>query len=354
MTGKIRAAVAALTIATLAPGAVLAHGPDPLIPGAGTLWGREQVVPYMWHDVYTPPAWMATAIDLGAGDVRESKAAMAATFVRVAAAPAVIWYGGAVSCSSFGIACADRTGMSQGLFKVQFRPQGWAFDWGTLKWCQFYTTYPTGCYDAERVALDEFGHIEVLGHHVNFADESDFLDAVVQFAGHQKPGVGWNAHAFGRCDVARLQLEYSIRPQALVSTCLDLTSALSLVASTDSVTSGTSVRLTANLRIASFAAAEALAGAQLSDRRVVLQRRAIGTSTWLTIGTMPASSTVEGAYVLTYGPTATYDYRATFATPTNEGLSGATSAIVRVTVTSCTGGGCPLSGGGGPGQGQTR
>ena len=41
-----------------------------------------------------------------------------------------------------------------------FREQGRVFDWGTLEWCQMYTTAPNGCYDVETVALDEFGHVE--------------------------------------------------------------------------------------------------------------------------------------------------------------------------------------------------
>ena len=48
------------------------------------------------------------------------------------------------------------------------REQGHVYDWGTLKWCQAYASPPNGCYDAETIALDEFGHVEGLGHHVNY------------------------------------------------------------------------------------------------------------------------------------------------------------------------------------------
>ena len=85
---------------------------------------------------------------------------------------------------------------------MSFREQGHRFDWGVLRWCQLTLNAPDGCYDAENIALDEFGHAEVLNHHVNFADEHDYLDAVVQTYSHTKPNVGWSAHAFGRCDVA--------------------------------------------------------------------------------------------------------------------------------------------------------
>jgi hypothetical protein len=349
MTGTTRrpgpalpSALIAFALALGTPAATLAHGPDPIL-GTGTLWSRDEVVRYQWNDIYGPPTWMATAIDLGAGDVAESRSSRAATFMRAADAPAVIAYSGPFPCPSYGIACADRTGLTDNVFHVFFRPQGFAFDWGTLKWCQSYATAPNGCYDAERVALDELGHIEVLGHHVNFADESDYLDAVVQYAGRQKPNEGWNVHAFGRCDVARLQLEYERRdPSNPVSTCLGLASVLTTSASTTYLVPGNSVRFTANLKLASSAAAEAMSGDPLSDRTIVLQRRAVGGATWSTVGTMASSTTAEGAYGLTIYPAATYDYRVTFSSPSNEGVSGSTSGIVRVTVASCSSS-CPLS-----------
>ena len=69
---------------------------------------------------------------------------------------------------------------------------------------------PDGCYDAENVVLDELGHVLGLDHHVNYADDSDYADAVVQTYTHAKPRVGWHAHVFGRCDVATLQQEYDV------------------------------------------------------------------------------------------------------------------------------------------------
>ena len=90
-------------------------------------------------------------------------------------------------------------------FTMWLREQGHVFDWGTLKWCQAYTTPPNGCYDAETIALDEFGHVEGLGHHANYTDDSDYGDAVVQTYSRTKPTAGWNMHVFGRCDVATLQ-----------------------------------------------------------------------------------------------------------------------------------------------------
>ena len=103
------------------------------------------------------------------------------------------------------------------------REQGHVFDWGTLKWCQMYATPPNGCYDAETIALDEFGHIEILGHHDNYDDDRDYLDAVVQTFSRTKPRAGYDMHVLGRCDVATLQREYDVVDSiAKYSTCLDI------------------------------------------------------------------------------------------------------------------------------------
>ena len=64
---------------------------------------------------------------------------------------------------------------------------------------------------------------KVLNHHVNYADDHDYLDAVVQTYSRVKPQAGYNARAFGRCDVATLQLQYDVPSSAAkYSTCLDL------------------------------------------------------------------------------------------------------------------------------------
>jgi hypothetical protein len=246
-----------------------------------------------------------------------------------------IAYGGAVPCSSYGIACMNRTGVPDSFNGMWFRPYGWAFDWGTLRWCQGQSTPTNGCYDAENVALDEFGHIEMLGHHVNLADESDFQDAVVQFAARSRPKAGWDEHVLGRCDVARLQLEYALESSSdKVSTCLSLTTSLSAVASATTIDAGSSVRITGTFKVAVASAAKSLSGDPLSGRTITLQRRLPGATSWSTYGTLAGNSTA-GSYGLTLTPSTTYDYRLVFTAPTSEGLQSATSATVRVAVISC-------------------
>jgi hypothetical protein len=336
-----RAAVAAAAVLAasaavlgLAPPAV-AHGPDPLL--GSTPWGQNQVVPYQWTPGQVPPAWLASAINSGASDSNATRKSQAAVFKYASSAPSDIAYGNPVPCSSYGIACMNRTGVPVSFAGMWFRPHGAILDWGTLRWCQAQSTPTNGCYDARRVALDEFGHIQMLGHHVNYADESDYLDAIVQFAGRSRAKEGWDAHVYGRCDVARLQLEYELISAAdPVSTCLDLSTSLTIAADPSTVAEGSSVRMTGELEIASATAAKRLSGDPLSKRVVTLQQRQLGATTWSTVLTMTSITGANGSYSGLIWPTATADYRLFFNAPSSEGLRDDTSPVLRVTVTYST------------------
>ena len=290
---------------------VAAHGPDPTV--GGKLWSPNQVVTFQWRAGQVPPDWMATPIVAAAADASLTRSARAATFTRTTSAPSLISYGEPTGCSSAGIACFDRAAAPKS-FSMWFRAQGARFDWGTLRWCQGLTTIANGCFDVETIALDEFGHVEDLGHHVNLADGSDFLDAVVQTVSRARPDLGWQVHAFGPCDTGRLQLLYDRLGRG--GSRLELPrrsgrcrrSRLRRPASMI----GSSVEFTATLRTTSSTSANgALANDPLSGRPVVLQRRPVGSSTWTTMGTM-ARGTSEGSYVLSMSPTATYEWRALF------------------------------------------
>jgi uncharacterized protein YfaQ (DUF2300 family) len=67
---------------------------------------------------------------------------------------------------------------------------------------------------------------------------------------------------------------------------------------------------------------------------VSLQTRAPGTTTWLAAGTM-AFGTTSGTYTKVLTLTADAQVRAVFRTPTDEGLSGSTSAVVTIDVGIC-------------------
>ncbi len=321
-------ALAAVVGFLVAAGGVTAHGPDPLV-GSGR-WSQDQALTFSWRSGSVPTSAIQAAIRGAAADATASRASQAASFAYDSAASNLIGYGTGATCGVNGLACFTRTPPSS--FTMWLREQGHVYDWGTLKWCQSYTTLPSGCYDAENIALDEFGHTEILGHHVNYSGDSDYGDAVVQTLARSYPNAGWNKHALGRCDIATLQMQYDVRTWAAkYSTCLALATTLALTSNVSHVAPGGSVTLTATLKVADISSYVRLALNPLSARVVTLQRRPRGTTSWATVGTMTAGA-ASGTYTRAVQLTAATDFRALFAAPTNEGLRAATSPTVTVAV----------------------
>ena len=331
---RVLAALAAtLLLAATSVGGVAAHGPDPVLGGG--LFAPNQDLRFRWRAGSEPTAAIKTAIRDAAADANASRGSKTATYTYDAAGPNPIGYGVGATCGVNGLACFTRDAPDG--FTMWLREQGHVFDWGTLKWCQSYTTPPNGCYDAETITLDEFGHVEGLNHHVNYDSDSDYEYAVVQTFSRTKPSTGWNRHTFGRCDVATLQVQYDVTSSAAkYSTCLDLATVLTLSTSPASIPTGGTATLTAALRIGSSSSYGRLIGNVASGRTVTLQRRAPGSTTWVTVGTMPAGATA-GTYVLAQRPGADTEYRAVFKTPADEGINGDTSPTVLVdVVVACT------------------
>ena len=281
--------------------ACAAHGPDPVLE-------RRRVRP-------EPGAAVPLASRLGADrrhqDRRSrrpprtptaTRASKAATFTYDANGANPIGYGAGATCGVNGLACFTRDAPTG--FTMWLREQGHVFDWGTLKWCQAYATPPNGCYDAETIALDEFGHVEGLDHHVNYADDSDYEDAVVQTYSRTKPSAGWNTHVFGRCDVATLQMQYDVRPgRPKYSTCLDLSTVLTLTASsTSAIAVGGTTTLTATLKVVDFDAVRAAARQpDLRPDRDAPAPRSRARPRGSAVGTMAIGS-ASGTYVLAQRP----------------------------------------------------
>jgi hypothetical protein len=331
-----RALVGLLAAATQVSGSAQAAVPT---PASGATWEPNQQVGYRWKDGSEPPAWIRGAINAAAQDSNASRRARAAILSHDSDAASWVAYTPDVP-STYAIGYATRNVPTS--FTVRLRPHGFVLDWGTLKWCQFYDNPPNGCYDAEMVTLHEFGHVQTLGH----VDESqvEWLDSVMHAAVHSKAKVGWSMHEFGRCDVARLQIRYEPLDTATpISTCLSLPTSLTLAASTSSVAYGGYVTFTATLRIHADAQYAKLAGDALARRSVLLQRRPVGTTSWTTVDTLAPTSDGSGRYVRTVRMTASYEWRAKFVTPTDEGLDGSASAPLRVSVVEDCTSACPLS-----------
>ena len=326
----ILAATAIVALVTVA-GPVAAHGPDPILGGG--VYNDHEALDFDWQAGAAPPASVKTAILDAADDANDSRRSRAPLFGFDGDATSPIRYGGAVVCGENGIACMRRDPASD-WFRMDFRADGHVFDWGRLRWCQVSGTV-NGCYDVENVALDEFGHVAILDHHDNFADDSDYLDAVVQTYSRVRPRAGWPAHVYGVCDVARLQLEYdTLDTSSPISTCLDLRTTLSLTASPTSVAYDGRTTLTAQLKVADDATYDRLRLNWLSDRTLVLQRRPPG-GTWADSLTIPPAASA-GTYIVSVGLKATTEFRVVFRDPPAEGLRAATSPTVKVTVGGCT------------------
>ena len=343
-TVRDRAAVALaalISASALVAGAASAHGPDPAL--AGKPFAQDQALTFAWRAGAAPVAAIATAIKAAAADATVTRASRAATFAYATTGPNRIGYGPGATCGVNGLACFTRDAPNG--FTMWLREQGHVFDWGTLKWCQAYKAPPNGCYDAETIALDEFGHIEGLDHHINEADDSDYTDAVVQTYSRTKPAAGWNMHAFGPCDTARLQILYDMTSwSAKYATCNTVATTLAVLAPSAIIYGGTAT-IVATLKVADAPAYGRLALNPVSGRIVSLQTRAPGAATWLAAGTMAVGS-ASGTYTKTLTLTSDLQVRAVFRTPSDEGLSASTSASLIIDVGPCKVAPCPQIAGG--------
>ena len=335
-TRRLAAALALLVVVGLVAVPAVAHDPDPILPGG--LYAQNLGLTFGWASDGAPPAAMKDPIRAAADDANASRKSKAPTFAYAAASANDVYYGTDVPCGVNGLACMRRN--PPGKYGVWFRENGHRFDWGTLRWCEL-SGGPDGCYQVRNVMLDELGHVLVLDHHENFGDDRDYDDAVVQTYSRTKPKAGWNAHAFGRCDVATLQQQYDVpSASALYSTCLDVPTELSIAASRSSVTAGAMVTFTAAL---GSDGTGKLSNNAVSGRTVALQQRL--ASGWSDLATM-APGSAAGTYVTSLNVWATRDYRAVFRKPANEGLRASSSAAQTVTASSGCQAPCPQSAGG--------
>jgi hypothetical protein len=328
MKAQSTVVVAVAVLLTLAVPAVAAHGPDPYLSGG--LFNQNQALEFRWRSGSEPAGAVRNAILAAAADNNSSRASKSATFAYDSTAPNLVGYGTG-TCGVNGLGCFTRTAPSG--FTMWLREHGRVFDWGTLRWCQMQASPTNGCYDAETIALDEFGHIQVLDHHVNYSDDRDYTEAVVQTFSRRRPSAGWNMHGYGICDTATLQIKYDVTTlSSLYSNCLDIVTGLSLAVSDTSVRYGTPIDISSILKVATNTSYGRLSANPVGGRTIRLQRRAIGSSTWSTVSTLTSVSPT-GTYTGTVWMYATADFRTMFSTPSNEGLRGDTSPTVRVTVT---------------------
>lgn len=296
-------------------------------PAGGTIWAPNQSVTFRWKEGSEPPGWARSAVLAAAQDNNESRASRAAILSQEDGATS--WFSYTTGVPS-GYAIAYTVSSQPDSFRIRLRPHGSVLDWGTLRWCQFYDDPPNGCYDLEMVTLHEIGHVQSLGH-PDEADVTTWTDTLMHGYPKVKARAGWNQHEYGSCDVARLQIRYRpLTASTPYSACLDLPSELTLGAGATRIESGNSLTFTARLKVDDAAIYPNLAGQPASGRKIKLQRRAPGGTSWSTVTDMSPGAN-EGVYVKTLSLAATYDWRVLFPDSV-EGLESSTSGWVRVTV----------------------
>ena len=322
MTRRLTAFLLGAALLLLIPlGAAAAATPTP--PFGGSTWAQDAALTYRWKAGQVPPASLQSLVHAAAADASLSHGSRAASFSYSSAGMGTIGYGEPTGCGAGGIACATRNPPYS--FTVMFRKQGQFLDWGAVRWCHTYTTWPNGCFDAELSGLHEFGHVQILAH----ASSSNYADTVMGSVQAAYPAYGWNSHAFARCDVATLQLKYDMPTwSAPYSTCLDLVTATAVVASAATVRAGSPVTFWAAVRTGTNPDYLQLGNNPLHDRTAVLQRAAIGGSTWIDVTAMTLSN-ADGIYFRTVTINASYQWRVSFR-PSGEGLRPSTSVAMTV------------------------
>ena len=317
----------------------------PVPPSDGASWAQDASLGYRWHATDTPPSWMRGAINDAAADDSASRRSFAPTFHFDANATDTFRYttdfpGG--GCDE-AIACASRS--VPDWWTVRLRVQGYDFRWGTLRWCQ--ATSGDGCFDVERTAVHELGHVAGLDHPESAGFDLKPLDTVMHSIIPARPLTGNAMHAYGPCDVATLQERYDVLSYSTpISTCNSVDTRLTLGASTAVVSDHDMVTFVATLSIVDRDGYGRLGGNPLNARSVQLRRRPAGSdAAWATFWMSQAIG--GGVYVMVLQPSITYEYQAVLKAPDDEGLNGSTSNTLTVRVIN-TCGTPPCQSGGSP------
>ncbi|MGD8685110.1 MAG: hypothetical protein PVG27_14280 [Chloroflexota bacterium] len=303
--------------------------PTPEFAAGG--WAKDRTLAFRWRPGAAPPSWARRPMKAAAEDASGTAYARSPHFPYRSEAHNAMAYTGAMPafCSQRAIACAGRSMPTT--WGVWIRPHGTDFAWGTLRWCQ-KTSSSSGCFDLRRVALHELGHITGLDHPSSAGFTLSYADSVMQGITPARPYAGASRHAFGRCDVATLQELYDTPDnKTSISTCNDVATTLALSASNTSVPRGTSVTLTAQLKVDGRSAYRQLADNPLNGRSVKLKYRPAGSDgPWQTAWLRPLYS--SGRYRLSITPSATWEFKAVFPAPGDEGLRYSRSPLRKVRV----------------------
>jgi hypothetical protein len=302
--------------------------PVPVFSAGG--WPRDKRLTFRWQAGAVPPDWAKGPLKATAADASTSSAARSPDFeFKRGVANSIRYTPSFPSFCRSGIACAQRL-MYSGFWTAWIRPHGTEFLWGTLRWCQ--KRQKSGCFDVRRVLIHELGHVTGLNHPETLGIRLPAHATVMHAITPADPSAGSSKHRFGACDVASLQELYDVpRRKTRISRCNDVATSIRLWADETSVKRGSAVHLKAELKILDKVAYGRLGGNLLDGRSVKLRYRKAGSDdAWITI--WMKTRTRPGRYGLTIEPQATWEFRAVFPKPADEGLRFSRSQTLEVKV----------------------
>lgn len=297
--------------------------------GAGG-WGQDRKLTFRWKSGSVPPSWARSPLKTAAADATGSSGSRSPRFVHTSGGENAVAYGQLAGfCGGSAIACAGRNMPTY--WGVWIRPYGTDFSWGTLRWCQKISS-ASGCFDLRRVMIHELGHIAGLNHPSAAGFNLASGDSIMQAITPMRPQAGSSRHSFGRCDVATLQELYDTPDnKTTISTCNDVATKVSLTASKWTVSKGTSVKLTATLKVANQSTYRQLAANPLNGRSLKLKYRVAGSNDdWKTV--WMRSTYQQGRYEATLRPGTSWEFKSVFNKPTDEGLRYSRSEVKKVKV----------------------
>lgn len=332
----------------LLPTGGMGHEPDPLDTG-GVLWEQDRTLNTDFSTTYPPPSnWMQDPIRRGAADWTGNPS-NSPTITFSGTGEGIVYYkpyGANNPCEIGWIACAGKTNSRDGnnsndSFRVTFVAHGESGGGVTVRWCDKPNTSGT-CWDVERVALHEFGHVLHLGH----PPVQNEGHTVMHHSVPTSLDPGGTTHTWKTCDKATLQLRYDVSDSSVTyANCLDhvedagpsgLRTDPTFSSNYTSLCYGQVATFSGKLEVEDKPSYLRLGNNRLGSRDVKVQRAPHGTGNFSTYATVSTSNQGVWSYGVSLTSFADYDWRARFAGE-GTGLSPANSSALRVRWTGACG-----------------